>query len=429
MYVDRLILSNIKGHDVDIVFRDKEIHKNQAGGWTVIVGTNGVGKTTLLRSIALAVLGPDNARSILPSFKGWITSGMKNGSISTQLFPHHGIDRTEKGGAPASGIWAELGFDVTSQDTVSMSTVDIFRNKKKGATNGPWSETTTGWFLVGYGPFRRMYGSSPDAQRLMVIPGDVPRVATLFKEDATLGEGEEWMKKLQFRILENRDNSKEILDGLIALLGTDFLRRGLKFERIDSDGIWLSDQLGRTIPFADMSEGYRAALAMLIDIYRHMVDKYEMTELLELNDRGRTVVTRPGVVLIDEVDAHLHPEWQREIGFWLTEHFPKVQFIVTTHSPLVCQAASDRGIFVLNGEKESPYVAQVTESEYWDIVGGRADEILTSPAFGLYATRSERAQEARSKYAKLKAKASTFALSKSEVQEYEQLELFVRSDS
>src|SRR5438132_1106565 len=55
----------------------------------------------------------------------------------------------------------------------------------------------------------------------------------------------------------------------------------------------------------------------------------------------------PGVVLIDEVDSHLHPEWQRQIGFWLKRHFPKMQFIVTTHSPLICQAADVKGLFHL----------------------------------------------------------------------------------
>ena len=46
-----------------------------------------------------------------------------------------------------------------------------------------------------------------------------------------------------------------------------------------------------------------------------------------------------GVILIDEIDAHLHPAWQKRIGFWLKAHFPNIQFIVTTHSPFICQAA------------------------------------------------------------------------------------------
>jgi hypothetical protein len=52
-------------------------------------------------------------------------------------------------------------------------------------------------------------------------------------------------------------------------------------------------------------------------------------------------VIAPGVVLIDEVDAHLHPTWQRQIGKSLRTLFPRIQFIVTTHSALVCQGAAD----------------------------------------------------------------------------------------
>jgi len=78
---------------------------------------------------------------------------------------------------------------------------------------------------------------------------------------------------------------------------------------------------------------------------------------LATDAEGRTVVDRPGVVLIDEIDVHLHPEWQRAIGVWLQEHFPRIQFIVTTHSPLVCPAANHGRIYHLpdrtaDGEEE-----------------------------------------------------------------------------
>ena len=50
-------------------------------------------------------------------------------------------------------------------------------------------------------------------------------------------------------------------------------------------------------------------------------------------------VARSGVAPIDEIDAHLHPAWQREIGFRLKQRFPKGQSIVTSHSPMICHAA------------------------------------------------------------------------------------------
>ena len=60
-------------------------------------------------------------------------------------------------------------------------------------------------------------------------------------------------------------------------------------------------------------------------------------------DQGDVVVKPPGVVLIDEVDAHLHPSWQSMVGEWFHRRFPNVQFIVATHSPLVCRAIGDHG--------------------------------------------------------------------------------------
>jgi len=174
------------------------------------------------------------------------------------------------------------------------------------------------------------------------------------------------------------------------------------------DGIRLRDPRGRRMSLMDMSEGYRSALAMLIDIFRHMVDVYGADGLLVAGEHGHHV-TRPGVVLIDEVDAHLHPAWQREIDFWLKQHFPKVQFIVTTHSPLVCQAADGGRIYHLpqpgTGE---PFLLE--RYDYERIVAGRADEILLTPAFGLPHTRSPQAVRARERLARLKAKQLSLGL-------------------
>jgi hypothetical protein len=110
------------------------------------------------------------------------------------------------------------------------------------------------------------------------------------------------------------------------------------------------------------------------------------------------------VVLIDEVDAHLHPEWQREIGFWLKRHFPKVQFIVTTHSPLILQAADPNGLFVLPEPGSETKARPMPTEDYEQIIASRPDTILTTAAFGLQNTRSPRAVEARARYSMLQGK-------------------------
>jgi hypothetical protein len=421
VYIKRVVLKDIKGFDL----ADLDFCPDGARypGWAVITGDNGSGKTALLRAIGLAVLGPDQSRGIVQDLRGWVTEGIDHGTISVEIRPHHDYDRTLKGGTPVqTTFWAEVLL-AREGETWVIGPADVYRNKKRGATNGPWPQSTVGWFALGYGPFRRLYGSSPDAQRLMVIPGRIPRFATLFKEDATLGECEEWVRELQYKRLEHRENEKRALDNLLLLVRDGFLQHEVEVEEVNSEGIWLRDSAARRFPLSDMSEGYRSALAMLIDIFRHMVTVYG-SDIVAKADQGYHYVDRPGVVMIDEVDAHLHPDWQREIGFWLRRHFPSVQFVVTTHSPLVCAAADGGRIYHLPRPGcGRPF--QLTTSDYERVIAGRADEILLTPAFGLTHTRSPEAVRARDRHARLVSKRlSRQGLTDEEAKELDQLSLF-----
>lgn len=427
MYLNRVVLRSIKGFSDEC---DLDLHSDDHSypGWSVITGDNGSGKTALLKAIAIAILGPDQIRGLIPDLSGWVTVGKEKGSISVEIKPDHEFDKTQRGGFPANTLWAEVGFE-RQGPAWDIYSADIFRNKKRGAVNGPWTQSTSGWFALGYGPFRRLYGSSPDAQRLMVIPGRIPHFATLFKEDATLAEGEEWVKQQQYRRLEEeyrrvdeKQNEKLALENLLRLLSQDFLRQGVQIKEVNSEGIWLCDAAGRLMPLADMSDGYRSALAMLIDIYRHMVSVYGPDILSQ--DEGAYVVDRPGVVLIDEIDTHLHPAWQREIGFWLKSHFPQVQFIVTSHSPLVCQAADGGRIYHLPQPGDGSGF-RLSREDYNTIIAGKPDEILLSPAFDLPHTRSPYAVAARERRARLKSKQKGNSLTPNEENELQQLELFV----
>jgi predicted ATP-binding protein involved in virulence len=82
-----------------------------------------------------------------------------------------------------------------------------------------------------------------------------------------------------------------------------------------------------------------------------------------------------GVVLIDELDAHLHPTWQRQIGSWLKSCFPNLQFIVATHSPFIPQAADDCGLYILRSSPKE-HAVQI-EQEQTSVRGWRADQILS----------------------------------------------------
>ena len=106
-----------------------------------------------------------------------------------------------------------------------------------------------------------------------------------------------------------------------------------------------ADGLVQRLPMSKMSDGYRTTLSLFADI------AYRMALLNPaLGDR---VLEAPGVVLIDEVDLHLHPLWQARILRDLREIFPKVQFIVTTHAPVVISSVSARHIRLLGDGAEA----------------------------------------------------------------------------
>ena len=424
MYIHRVVLKDLKGFkELDFSFRRPE---GSYAGWTVLTGDNGSGKTALLKAIALALVGPEVGRALQPSLRGWIREGRAKAEIAVQITADE-PDKFKTGRRYLEPFWSELELQKNGGPEVSMKSGSARRQDKKGPLNGPWAENTDGWFAAGYGPFRRLYGASPEAQRLMSGPNRVARFATMFKEDATLLECEIWLKDLSHKKLENRSRETKLLEQTFALLDDDFLRNGLRVERVDSDGLWLRDAAGTILHLSDMSEGYRAALALMIDILRHLDQAYGGDNLVAMGD-GDMVVPHPGVVLIDEVDAHLHPEWQRQIGFWLKKRFPRIQFIVTTHSALVCQAADPGGIFHLPPPGSGDQPCQLSDEDYWKVVRSKADEILLSPAFGLTHTRSPQAVEARQEFAKLKAKKQSVKLTPEDERQFKLFERYIEPE-
>ncbi|MCI0461003.1 MAG: AAA family ATPase [Gemmataceae bacterium] len=419
MHIRRVVLEDIRGfRTLDFKF---ERPNGKLAGWTVITGDNASGKTALLKAIALALVGPDAARVLQPSLRGWIREGATQGIIAVEIVAGE-RDRFIQGRRYEQPFWSELHVIETNGPEPSLTLGDKYKKKGKGPTHGPWAENPSGWFAVGYGPFRRLYGASPDAQRIMVGPGRIARFATMFREDATLGECELWLKDLHHKKLEDRPRETAILEQVLGLLDDDFLRHGLRVERVDSQGLWLRDTSGIVLPLSSMSEGYRASLAMLIDIVRHLTEVHGHEDLIQKVE-AHLQIPHSGVVLIDEVDSHLHPEWQREIGFWLKQHLPNMQFLVTTHSALICQAADERGLFHLPPPSDPTPPFQLDKQDYEEVIRSTPTQILLTPAFGMKHTRSPRAVAARQEHARLRAKEQV-GLTSAEKERFVQLSLF-----
>lgn len=429
MYISKVKLKDVRGF-ADLDFDLKRPDGSYAG-WTVFTGDNGSGKSTLLKAIAIALTGKDIARALQPSFHRWIREGQGEAAVEIGVVR---VDKddflTEGGRLPEKAFLARMAFKSSQKEPLlePVNPTGITRKNYSTPQRTIWSQDAKGWFSCGYGPFRRVFGASPEAMRQMVAPA-TERFVTMFQEAASLAEVDQWLRSLSHKFLEDRSGAKEQLDLILEVLRDELMPNQITVDRIDSDGLWLKDRNGLQLSWSEMSDGYRAALALLADVLRHLINVYGVADLTDRDAEGRLFFKRSGVVLIDEIDAHLHPEWQREIGFWLKRHFPNIQFLVTTHSPIICQAADPNGLFVLPepGSADEPHA--LSDAEYRKVIASRPDTILLTSAFGLQNTRSPRAVDARAEYAKLRAKErSGTNLSKEERQKVQQLELFALVD-
>lgn len=381
---------------LDFQSRNREVPR-----WIVFAGRNGAGKSTLMKSIALAIAGPSVARLLAESFDGWIRDGEDDAMAAVKLDFSDG-DAFAAGRKPGFDPWTSLSWSRADGPEPIME-----RNRVGGnwtPERGPWAENPKGWFLAGYGPFRRLSPAPSEALRLMMSPGRPAALASLFREDASLSESVQWLQRIYLQRLEERPDAAQLEQVVLALLDDGLLPEGMRVEKIDSQGLWVRTPEDRIFPLTELSDGYRTVAGLVLDLVKqiHSMNGFVPHE----NEDGKTRITQEGVVLIDEIDVHLHVEWQKRIGFWLKAHFPKLQFIVSTHSPFICQAADEGGLIRLSPSWQEGPAGSIVDGEMFNrVVNGSTDEALLTDLFGLDTTLSVRAQEDRNRLADLESAA------------------------
>jgi predicted ATP-binding protein involved in virulence len=146
--------------------------------------------------------------------------------------------------------------------------------------------------------------------------------------------------------------------------------------------------LGLPFEINHLSDGYRSLMAVLGHLLYHS---------LKFNNWEFSPTLISGTLLIDEIDLHLHPAWQRIILPSIQKAFPGIFIISTTHSPMVAGSVSTDCMAVLKPEFDETIVIKDFES----IEGWRADQILTSSVFDLPTTRNIQTETLIEKYAEL----------------------------
>lgn len=412
MHIRRVQISGIRSiQKLDWKLADAQ----SAHGWHVVIGDNGSGKSTFLRAIALALIGPAEPGALRQDWGGWLPpESQEPGKIELDVDHDAAWDK-----------WAETGR--TGKSTLYPAVtikkdgpvVVLEASKSTILKRGIWVARKPGWFSAGYGPFRRFEGGDPESSKGYYAYPKVGRHLSVFGENVALTECLQWLRTLKHRQLEQGENYRFFDRVKQFVNATELLPYDTRLEDVSADQVKFVDGNGCIVPVTLLGDGFRSILSMTFELVRQLQDVFGDERVFSEGDIP--FVQPPGVVLIDEVDAHLHPSWQRRIGTWFTKYFPNMQFVVTTHSPLVCWSASEGTIFRLPPPGSDEAGSMVEGEERKRLVNGTVLDAYGTELFGLGVSRSAEAQEKVEQLAELNVKKLSEGLSKDEAAKVEQL--------
>lgn len=349
-------------------------------GWNVILGDNGSGKSTFLRAIALGLLLKEDADRLRVNWTEWVRAGADVGRI-----------RLEAKMSPVA-----RGSDLRTTMVTIGGPHERYVRAPAVTRESDWVQLHS-LFSAGFGPFRRIAGGDGEYEQQFRHSPSMARHMSLFDERIAFSDSLKWLMKLHHKKLEDPLNGV-FLDSLTAFMNQDgFLPNGMWLRRISSDTIEFMDGADWEGAIEDLSDGYRSVVGMAFELIRQLAEHWGFDRVFN-EDSSKVVAS--GIVLIDEVDAHLHPSWQRRIGLWLREHFPRVQFIVTTHSPFLCQAAEVGTVFHLPSPDKNEEPRRVTGIELDRLLYGDPLLAYATPAMGGVG-RSDHAQKLLAELAEL----------------------------
>jgi predicted ATPase len=394
-------------------------------GWHVIIGDNGAGKSTIVRSISLGIIGPNDAKALRLNLSDWVRRNEEEeiGTIALTVQKHNEDNKIGQSRPMTRPFEAVLSLKRKESNGY------VLEGGKDAAFKNIWSNAY-GWFSCAFGPFRRFTGGEKEWMKVYYSDPRAAAHLSVFGEDVALTEAIDWLKNLHIKTLEQAssssysiDNSEsDILSSLKSFLNEGgLLPHGAKLDSISSDGVFFVDGNGAIVDVTQMSDGYRSILSLTFELIRQMVRSYGQEEVFKNFKKGNFTIDLPGVVLIDEIDAHLHPSWQARIGEWFLNVFPDIQFIVTTHSPLICRASENGTIWRLRAPGSELASGEITGTEKERLIFGDLLDAYGTELFGRNITQSVSGQQLTEKLAQLNLKSFKQKLSNEEQQELEHL--------
>ncbi|RWP75836.1 AAA family ATPase [Mesorhizobium sp.] len=424
MHISRLRMSNIRSiNDFELSLNSEEF-----AGWHVILGDNGAGKSTVIRSIALSSIGPLESQALRQDWSNWLQNGRDSGRIEADIVSSDHDSWVGKGKTSNATIKANIAFQLHSGNGVDSAQASTLTGKVEPPKfSGRMTDRTiwgtgTGWFSASFGPYRRFSGGDLSYDRMFYSnPRAAPHLSA-FGEDVALTEALRWLQQLHVRSLEGNELDQRVKDAIVDFVNKfDFLPHKAKIDEISSEKITIKDGDLNVVSVNQMSDGYRSILSLTFELLRQMFRQYGAETVLKNLDNNLGAITLPGVVAIDEIDAHLHPAWQKRIGEWFVTRFPQVQFFVTTHSPIICQAAAKGSVWRLPTPGTTEEAGRVTGDDLNKLIYGSILDAFGTQFFGIGVTRSDASKEKLLELARLNRKSLSEQLDTSDQNKLEEL--------
>lgn len=319
--------------------------------WLMLLGENGAGKSSVLQAIALCIAGANhfshlvNDELIIP--EELIKKGKRTAIISIQL----------SGFVGKHELILRRGLAEFRRPAGRTATVTWEQGEAQVA--GDRGAKDEQLVLLGYGSTRLL--SVKEVKYQEITPGGYRRIDNLFDPFVTLISAEKWLAEAPKHLFDQA-----------ALLLKDLLSLDDDVLFVKQKGRIMVSSPAQEISLRVLSDGFKAVIALTIDIISVATRLWGSPENAE------------GIVLLDELDCHLHPGWKMRIVSGLRRAFPGMQFITTTHDPL-CLRGLEQGEICLMKKDETGKVTADTDLP--DPADLRVDQLLTSPFFGLNTTR------------------------------------------
>ena len=344
---------------------------------SVIVGNNGAGKSTLLDAISIAAgtffSGLDGIPATSIAKEDVTCKSFHMGSV-IDLQPQYPAVISAEGELYHRDIQWTRSLNGVNGRTTTVDAKQIITTAEEIQVKIREGDTAVILPIISYYGTGRLWAqkkekkSSENLVQFSRLSGYIDALAAESNEKLML----KWFEKMTIQQAQRGTISPELaaVEKAVSLCFSGITEAAEVTTQFNLDthnlDILYTEQSGekKRIPMKNMSDGYKNTIGMIADIaYRMAVLNPQLLD--------RVLTETPGIVLIDEVDLHLHPRWQQRILGDLQMLFPNVQFIVSTHAPLVISSVKRENLIVLdNGSQTTPLPSEVYGKDANYILGG-----------------------------------------------------------